>query len=167
MILGLMALFITVPLVELAILLRLGRAIGFLPSLAVVVITGIIGAALARREGLKVLVRIRDDLAAQVEPSESILDGVCVLAAGLMLVTPGILTDACGFALLIPQVRGILRRRIMREFAGRFTHVHISTGPTFVDVAGTSCDANEPDEDETNPPKLDPMLEEPRGPQTT
>lgn len=155
MFLVLMVLFVTLPLIELALLLRLGDAIGFLPSMAVVVGTGIVGAALARREGLKVIGKIQSDLQARIEPSQSIMDGLCVLAAGLMLITPGIITDGFGFALLIPPVRRVISGLILRAFARRVTFVQHSSHDPFVDVTATSRDAD--DSDRPSPPALDPM----------
>lgn len=162
MILVLMALFITLPLLELALLLRLGEAIGFLQSMAVVVGTGIVGAALARREGLKVILKIREDLSAGIEPSQSIMDGLCVLAAGLMLITPGIITDAFGFALLVPPIRAAFRRLILKAFAKRITIVQQHTHDPFVDVPATSYDADDANQD--SHPHPHPMIDQPPDP---
>jgi UPF0716 protein FxsA len=106
----LVALFVIVPLVELALLIRIGQWIGLLPTVALVVITGVVGAALARREGLRTFFSMKADLRGGRFPVGRILDGVLILVAGGLLLTPGILTDILGFALLVPGSRGWFKR---------------------------------------------------------
>jgi UPF0716 protein FxsA len=115
----LVALFVIVPLVELALLIRLGQWIGLLPTVALVVITGIVGAALARREGLRTFLAMQADLRGGRFPVGRLLDGVLILVAGGLLLTPGILTDILGFALLVPGSRGWFKQRV----AGRVRHM--------------------------------------------
>jgi hypothetical protein len=102
----LLALFVIVPLVELVLLIRLGQWLGLLPTIAFVVITGVIGAALARNEGLRTLGRIQSDLRSGRFPVGRLLDGGLILFAGGLLLTPGILTDIVGLSLLVPGSRG-------------------------------------------------------------
>ena len=99
----LLFIFIFVPLVELAILIQVGQWIGLWNTIALVVFTGVLGATLARAQGLSVLMKIQRDLAVGIMPEESLFDGVMILVGGIVLLTPGILTDAMGFFLLIPQ----------------------------------------------------------------
>lgn len=113
---GCIALFVTLPLVELAILLRVHSVFGLANTLGLVVVTGVAGAALAKSQGLRVLARIRSDLAAGLLPGPAIWDGVMILVAGIVLVTPGLLTDIAGFLLLVPAVRSALRARLGRRF---------------------------------------------------
>jgi UPF0716 protein FxsA len=108
----LLALFVIVPLVELVLLIRLGQWIGLLPTVAVVVITGVAGAALARREGLRTLFSMKSDLRSGRFPVGRLLDGMLILFAGGLLLTPGILTDILGFALLVPGSRGWFKRLV-------------------------------------------------------
>jgi UPF0716 protein FxsA len=108
----LLALFVVVPLVELALLIRIGQWLGVLPTVALVVLTGMAGALLARREGLRTLWRIRADLQAARFPVGRLLDGALILVAGAVLLTPGVLTDIVGLALLVPASRGWVKRRI-------------------------------------------------------
>jgi len=103
-------LFTIIPLVEVTILIRIGQASEWWVPIALVILTGIVGAALARWQGFQVLERIRGDLRAGLMPTESLLDGFLVLLAGILLVTPGVLTDLAGCALLIPPMRALVKR---------------------------------------------------------
>lgn len=108
----LLALFIILPFVELYILLELSTRIGALPTLAIVIITGIVGATLAKYEGLSVLRRIQSEMAYGRMPADALFDGVLVLIGGVLLLTPGILTDITGFLLLLPGSRGFFKMYI-------------------------------------------------------
>ena len=103
-------LFVVVPLVELVLLIQLGQVVGFWPTLALVVFTGVTGAALARLEGLRVLFQFQSELASGKLPQQALLDGISVLVGGAFLLTPGILTDFAGFALLLPLSRRWIQR---------------------------------------------------------
>lgn len=115
-------LFVLTPLVELAILVYLGTIIGALYTILIVVATGILGAFMARNQGLAALSRIRGSIERGIIPSDEIFDGALILAGGLLLLTPGIITDIIGFAVLVPQtrriigrwLRSLIRRRIQR-----------------------------------------------------
>ncbi|HJH31490.1 MAG TPA: membrane protein FxsA [Methanosarcinaceae archaeon] len=106
----LLALFIVVPFVELYILLMLSSRIGTMPTLGIVIITGIAGAALAKHQGLGILRRIRTDMAYNQMPGDAMIDGVMVLVGSVLLLTPGILTDITGFLLLIPLSRALFKQ---------------------------------------------------------
>ncbi len=122
MLLRLALLFVLTPLVELAILVYLGTIIGALYTILIVVATGILGAFMARNQGLAALSRIRGSIERGIIPSDEIFDGALILAGGLLLLTPGIITDIIGFAVLVPQtrriigrwLRSLIRRRIQR-----------------------------------------------------
>jgi len=105
-------LFTLVPLVELALLIWIGgqTSIGF--TIALVLTTGIVGAALARWQGWRTMARIQDELHAGRMPADALVDGLLILVAGLLLVTPGVLTDAVGFSLLIPPLRTLVKRSV-------------------------------------------------------
>ncbi len=111
-------LFILVPLVELALLLRVGQWAGLWPTLGLVAATGIFGAWLARREGARAFVRFRDQLATGRVPEAAALDGVCILIGGALLLTPGIVTDLWGLGLIAPPTRKWIQKR-MRAAARR------------------------------------------------
>ena len=108
----LMALFVGLPLIELWVLLVVGSRIGWLPTIFLVVVTGVIGASLARAQGLQTIAAIQRDMAAGIMPAPRLMDGVMILLAGAMLITPGILTDVFGFLLLVPATRQIIRNYI-------------------------------------------------------
>lgn len=116
MLFRLLLLFVLVPLVELYLLLRLGGLIGAGPTLAIVIVTGILGGVMARMQGFAVLRRIRDNLNAGTLPTNPLIDGLFVLAGGLLLLTPGLLTDVAGFLALLPPTRELFKRWIKRRF---------------------------------------------------
>jgi UPF0716 protein FxsA len=125
----LLALFVVVPLVELVLLIRIGQWIGVLATVALVVVTGIAGAALARREGLRTVRQIQADMKGGRFPAGRLLDGVLILVAGGLLLTPGILTDIVGFACLVPGSRNWLKNRV----AARVRHM-VESGRTNVTI---------------------------------
>ena len=104
-----------VPLMELALLIRLYQATDLATTLAVVILTGIVGAALARRQGLETWHRIQHRLSEGRPPTVELMDGLMIFIAGALLITPGMLTDAVGFLLLIPPVRRLLRGWLARR----------------------------------------------------
>ncbi len=126
MLFRLMLLFVVTPLVELAILIYLGTLIGALYTILIVVTTGLLGAFLARRQGLATLSRIRSSIERGILPSDDLFQAVLILIGGLLLITPGLITDLAGFAMLIPQTRNIvtkwLRNLIQRKIERREIH---------------------------------------------
>ena len=102
---ALAALFIGLPLLDVILLLFLGRYIGFWTSLGFVILSGVAGAWLAKREGLRIWTAIQRDLAEGRMPSHGVMDGVIILVAGGLLAAPGFVTDILGMALLVPAVR--------------------------------------------------------------
>ena len=163
MLLRLFLLLTIVPFVELVILLRIAEQFRWGPTILLVIATGVVGAWLARREGLKTLSRIQAELERGVMPTAAMVDGALILAAGLVLVTPGILTDLLGLALLIPLFRRWVRKRLVDAFKKRTMVMHFGDqGPsrddTFVDVDATSVDV-ERDTDKVDPSPEAPQLE--------
>jgi UPF0716 protein FxsA len=116
MFIRLLALFILLPLVELAILIQVGQWIGVLWTLALVVATGFLGAALARRHGVRAWIAIRDELRAGRMPAAALADGLLILIGGIVLLTPGLLTDLFGFAMLVPASRNAFKKTLSRRF---------------------------------------------------
>ncbi|MFT5089076.1 MAG: UPF0716 protein FxsA [Candidatus Latescibacterota bacterium] len=119
MFLRLLLLFTIVPIVELALLIEVGRQIGSLPTVALVLVTGAAGAALARSQGLLAFQRLRQGFGQGQSPGDALLDGVLVLVGGLLLLTPGILTDLVGFGVLLPSTRKLIRRYLREAIARR------------------------------------------------
>ncbi len=112
----LFALFVAVPLIEIALFIQIGGAIGLLPTLVIVVLTAILGTALVRSQGGQALRELQSAFNDLRDPSEPLAHGAMILFAGALLLTPGFFTDAIGFSLLIPGVRKAafeaLRKRV-------------------------------------------------------
>jgi UPF0716 protein FxsA len=98
-------LIIIIPTLDIGVLLLSGNIIGFWPTVALIILTGIIGAYLAKREGLQTIRRAQEQLRHGEIPSEAVLDGICILIGGTLLLTPGFITDVTGFLLLFPPTR--------------------------------------------------------------
>ena len=114
--LRLFLLFTLVPVVELALLIRLGGLLGLGPTLLLVLGTGAAGAWLARREGVRAWLAVRDELAGGQLPGEALVHALLILVAGVVLITPGVLTDVAGILLLLPPVRRGLIARVRDRF---------------------------------------------------
>jgi len=130
----LLLLFIIVPIIELALLIQLGRWVGLWPTLAVIATTGVLGAALAGREGLRAWHAFQLDVYQGRVPGRAILDGLSIFVGGALLLTPGLVTDALGFALLLRPSRRWLQDRVVNRFAGSLVrgsriYVESSLGP--------------------------------------
>ena len=152
----LLLLFILVPALELALLLEVGSHLGTLPTLGLIAATGVVGASLARRQGLAVLGRAQDQMARGELPAGSLADGVMILVAGALLITPGILTDAFGFLLLVPVFREVVRSvamtRLRKAIDENRVHVDVA-GMGFPSEAGPVIDVPpEPFEPREPPP---------------
>jgi len=102
-------LFVVTPFVELWLLLRVGAQIGSGMTIGLVILTGFIGANLARREGFKVMREFQHLSSQGVMPGEAMLDGLAVFLGGALLLTPGFITDVIGFLLLVPTSRALMK----------------------------------------------------------
>lgn len=114
-------LFLGIPLAEIALFVVIGEQIGILATIAIVILTAIAGAALVRQQGFSTLQRARRDVEENRIPAGAMAEGLAILVAGAMLLTPGFLTDAIGFTLLIPPLRRTIISWIRRWFAARVT----------------------------------------------
>ena len=112
----LLLLFTLVPLIELALLIKLGQLTSTAMTIGIVILTGIIGAYLARREGIKAWRRLEKSIREGVSPADELIDALLILIAGAVLITPGLLTDLFGFGLLIPPMRRWVRNKLSRHF---------------------------------------------------
>lgn len=119
-------LFIMIPVVELRILWSLGESIGIMQTLLVVVVTGVAGAHLARSQGVKVINSINNELQSGKMPADSLLSAALVLVGGVLLITPGIMTDAFGLCLLIPPFRSVIAALLKKYFKSHFNIVNIN-----------------------------------------
>jgi UPF0716 protein FxsA len=115
----LVILFIGVPFAELYVLIQVGHAIGVLNTLGLLLLVSIVGAWLAKREGIGVIRRMQAALNAGRVPGAEIVDGFLILLAAALMLTPGFLTDIVAIFLLLPPVRAVVRRTLRRSFARR------------------------------------------------
>ncbi|MEO1524014.1 MAG: FxsA family protein [Planctomycetota bacterium] len=127
MLLRLLLLFIIVPLVELYLLLQLANLTSVGATFLLVLVTGIIGSWLARREGVMAWQKFHAALGEGRMPSQEIQDGLMIIFAAALLLTPGLLTDLVGFTLLIPAGRNVVRKLILPRFFKGFGSVQIQT----------------------------------------
>ncbi|VAW76173.1 FxsA protein [hydrothermal vent metagenome] len=119
-------LFILVPIIEMYFLIRVGSAIGAIPTIGLVVFTALLGAMLVRFQGMTTLQRTRRAMAQGQVPALEMFEGVLLLFAGVLLLTPGFFTDTIGFTLLIPP----LRKTLIRWFISRSNiQMHAQQGP--------------------------------------
>ena len=124
--------FVVVPMLELLLLIKIGQGIGALATVALVVGTALTGAFIISRQSLTVVSRSLEALSDGRPPVEPVLDGLFLLMAGALLVTPGLITDVVALALLVPPLRRLIARAAMR-WALRRTRAHIETFTTEVD----------------------------------
>ena len=123
MLLKLFLAFTIIPVVEIYLLIQIGTIFGALTSIALVIVTGFLGAYLARIQGLQTLFRIQESLREGQMPSSELLDALLIGIAGLVLLTPGFLTDAFGFLLLIPNTRTAIKQWLHRQIEVRYTSI--------------------------------------------
>lgn len=121
MVFKLFLMFSAIPLVELYVLLKVGSLVGPLATIVLVVATAILGAFLAKWQGLSTFFRIQEQLAAGVVPGDDIIEGILILLASLVLLTPGLVTDTVGFLLLLPFTRAKAREYVKRMIGRRYT----------------------------------------------
>lgn len=105
-------LFVVVPALEIWGLFTVGKLIGGWQTFALLLLSGFVGAYLAKREGLKVWTNAQRQLSAGQVPTHAIMDGVCIFAGGLMMMAPGFLSDVLGLLLVFPITRPLFRHRL-------------------------------------------------------
>jgi UPF0716 protein FxsA len=125
----LLALFVGVPLLDTITLVLVGRYLGFWPTVAIVLLSGVIGAQLTRRQGLSVWRSLQADLAAGRVPAQGLMDCVLILIAGGMMIAPGFLTDIAALLLLLPPVRSPIKRWARRRLEKMLQHGTFRIGP--------------------------------------
>src|SRR4051812_17402942 len=135
----LIALFIVVPIAELYVIFKIGDSIGWLPTLALLVIDSIAGWWLLKSQGRTVWQRFQATMQAGRIPHREVFDGVLVIFGGAFLITPGFLTDIVGVVLLLPPTRALFRRWLIRR-GGRFLGFSIATGRRDTPAAGNGRD---------------------------
>ncbi len=139
----LILLFTLVPFVELYLLFYVGARIGLLATLGVILFTGFLGAVLARQEGLRTLSAAQRAMQEGRMPTDEMIEGLMILLAAGVLLTPGFLTDITGFLLLVPSVRAVVREMLKRRFKDKLSVVTYGPGADFM---GQGQDFPHPDE---------------------
>ena len=110
MLFKLFLLFTVIPFIELALLIKIGTMIGLFETILIIVITGMAGALMVRSAGIECLFRIQKNMDSGIIPTDDLLSGLLILVAGAFLLTPGLITDAAGFILLIPVSRELVKK---------------------------------------------------------
>ena len=110
----LLMLFIIVPVTELYILIEVGKRIGSLTTISIIIFTGILGAYLVKNQGFMILNKIQNDLNEGIMPGNSMIQGAIILAGGILLLTPGFVTDIFGFIFLIPASRKVVKKYLLK-----------------------------------------------------
>jgi UPF0716 protein FxsA len=123
--------FTLIPVIELALLVKVGSRIGVTLTIAVVLLTGASGAWLARTQGLRTLVRLQEALRAVQFPGDEIFDGVLILGGGLLLLTPGFLTDLLGLSVLIPGSRHLIKAALKGTVRRRMNSDDLRVNTTY------------------------------------
>ena len=161
----LLAMFIAVPIIEIALFIEIGGWIGLWPTLGIVIATAFAGTTLLRLQGLAVLRRVQESANRNELPVQEVFDGLCLLVAGVMLLTPGFFTDALGFLLFVPFFRRFAGAAIWRWIA-RNGKISVSaggfggTGPSSGNSPGNSGNSEggpviDGDFEEVDPPPRD------------
>lgn len=129
-------LFVLVPIIEISVLIQVGSVIGTWPTIAIVILTAWLGAKFVKQQGIATLRNVQEKSARGEVPSEEIITGFLLLVAGVVLVTPGFVTDAIGLSLLVPAVRRGLISKVQQQIKVQATrqsgfHAHFHQGNTY------------------------------------
>jgi UPF0716 protein FxsA len=116
MLLKLFLAFTLIPVIELYLLIKIGTVIGSLNTILLVILTGFAGAWLARLEGMNTMLKVRRNLDQGIMPAEELIDALIIFCAGILLITPGILTDFSGLLLLWPVTRAKFKQFLRKKF---------------------------------------------------
>ncbi|BDW98076.1 hypothetical protein MACH10_37610 [Thalassospira tepidiphila] len=110
-----LAIFVAMPIIEIAVFIQAGELIGLWPTIGVVVLTAIIGTSLMRAQGLQTLAKAQSQMDQGEMPIGALFDGICILIAGVLLLTPGFVTDTFGFLLLVPPLRQLIGAKVIMK----------------------------------------------------
>ena len=140
----LIVLFVTVPILELFVILQIGDLIGIWWTIGLLIADSILGSLLMRSQGRAAWRRFNEALQRGRPPAREVLDGVLIIFGGALLLTPGFLTDAVGLAFLLPPTRAVLRGLLVRRFAGRMIASATARrpGPRGYDVEGHASEVD-------------------------
>jgi UPF0716 protein FxsA len=124
--LGLFVILVLLPIAEISLLMTLGGIIGVIPTILAVILTAVVGANLVRSQGFELWQRLQRELAQGQMPTQALMEGMMILAGGLLLLTPGFITDLMGLLCLLPVSRIVIIKYLMRQFADRFSQAQTS-----------------------------------------
>ncbi len=145
-------LFIVLPITEVWLIVQVARATSWATTFLIVIATGIIGTAMARHQGWKIWGRIRGALGRGELPGDDLLDGFFLLVGGILLITPGLITDSVGFILLIPLTRALIRNyvkmRLKKSIRRGTTRFHFYTTGVASEYDSDIIDVTSEEEDE-------------------
>ena len=127
----LILLFTLVPVIELALLIKIGQFIGVAMTVWIVILTGVSGAYLTKMQGLLILRQIQEKVNQGIMPADQLFDGLIILCSGILLITPGLITDVVGFLGLIPRVRNLLKLRLKRKIKQMIQQGQVITVTSF------------------------------------
>jgi UPF0716 protein FxsA len=122
-------LFTVIPFIELALLIKIGTIIGTLNTILLILVTGVIGALMVRAAGIQCLFRIQNNMQSGIFPADELFNGVLILIAGALLITPGLITDVVGFLLLFPP-----SREIIKMYLKRYIKSKLDRSPTDISI---------------------------------
>lgn len=125
----LVLLFTLVPAIELVVLIEVGGRIGAANTILIIILTGVSGAALARRQGFTVMAAIQEKLNHGQMPTDEMISGALIFMGGILLLTPGFITDIVGFLLLIPLTRTFIKAYLRARFGGELVAPPTSPHP--------------------------------------
>lgn len=148
---------IAIPLIEIAVFIQVGDAIGLMATLVAVVLGTMIGVAVVKQQGLAVLTRAQQQMDAGIVPDRELFDGVCLVFAGFLILLPGFVTDSVGVLLLLPPVRDLLRRG-----AGRVVKVRQGASPQPRSSRGGVIEGEFEEIDESSPQDASSQDKDPR-----
>lgn len=131
-------LFTVVPAVELYLLLQIGSWLGPTETFVMLLLTGVLGTWLAKREGFAVLAQLSEELRGGLPPGTRLMEGALVVAGGVLLVTPGVITDVTGLLLIFPPTRRWIAPRALRWLSARFGVVELGPGKVTEEVPDAS-----------------------------
>lgn len=149
----LVLLFLVVPLIELYLIVQVASGIGLLETIGLLILISMVGAWLVRAQGLGVLARVQGQLAQGKVPGTELVDGLLVLVAGALMLTPGFMTDALGLLLLIPPTRAIIRTVLVHRYQSRVRIGRAGTG--YGNGAGPFWARYDGGDDDPTPPPIE------------
>ena len=149
-------LFTLVPAIEIYFLIQIGQAIGGFETFLLIVLTGIVGAQLARSQGFALLRRIQEEALQGIPSSTTVAEGLLILVGGILLITPGVITDGMGLLFIFPLSRKLLAPRILRKLQQR-GQFHASHGVAFGGTFSTGPSPSYPSDPEGDPNEKSPF----------